>query len=654
MISHLISCSITAAAALAVAGLLRGQRAAWRHAILFLALVRFAVPTGWLAEAGRRLAPVAPAPASVVIDGLGWMLRTPGEVERVGAPVKGGPGGPRYSDWIWAAGFVVCAGFWARRAWRGIPAVRAANQIERDIFSRAIGDLELELRIVDAGIAPGAWGWLRPRVILPDGLSTQLSSAELEAVIAHELAHIRRRDNLTAAIARAIVSVFWFHPLAWWIERRMLAERETACDELVLARGSHARDYAAAILKACRMSFAGAAGYAGVNGSNLENRMEFIMSIDLARRPSRAARVLLGVMFAMVVLLPVAGGYLRAKPASASPLQSAAPVRERAVPEAARPNLPSTRRVPERVVTAQVTPPAALPSFRVDVRFSEGVVLLKEQHYAAADEAFRDVLRRDPSNAQAFLGRVEVQTAQGHWDDALQMLEEAVRQNPERTDLRIAMGNIASRAGRYDQAIAAFEQILNGMDPRSQAASNIYLRIGETYRRKGDTELARLNLRRAVERDPENVAARQTLALLSEGSGDNESAERQYRMLIERDPKNGVALNNLAYLLSQRSSTEEALQLARRAREAMPENLEVSDTLGWVYLNAEKPGPATEIFEALVQKQPERSTFRYHLALALVQKGERSAAVEQLKRALTLNPGEEEARKIRQLLERIQ
>jgi Tfp pilus assembly protein PilF/Zn-dependent protease with chaperone function len=654
MISHLISCTITAAAALAAAWMLRGQRAAWRHAILFLALVRFAVPTGWLAEAGRRLAPVAPAPARVVVDGLGWMLRTPGAGESVGVPVKSGPGGPRYSDWIWAAGFAICVGFWTRRAWRGIPAVRAANRIEHEIFLRAAGDTALELRIVDAGIAPGAWGWLRPRVILPDGLSAQLSGAELEAVIAHELAHIRRHDNLTAAISRAIVSVFWFHPLAWWIERRMLAERETACDELVLARGSHARDYAAAILKACRMSFAGAAGYAGVNGSNLENRMEFIMSIDLARRPSRTARVLLGVIFAMVVLLPVAGGYLRAKPASTSPLQSVSQLKERAVPEASRPNQANTNGVPERVVTAQAKPPAALPSISVEVRFSEGAALLKEQHYAAADEAFRDTLRRDPSNTQAFLGRVEVQTAQGHWDDALQMLEEAVRQNPDRNDLRIALGNVALRAGRYDQAVAAFEQILNGMDPRSKAASEIYLRIGETYRRKGDTELARLNLRRAVERDPENMAARQTLALFSEGSGDNEAAERQYRMLIERDPKNGVALNNLAYLLSQRSSTEEALKLAQRAREAMPENLEVSDTLGWAFLRAEKPGPATEIFEALVQKQPERSTFRYHLAMALVQKGERSQAVEQLKRALTLNPSEEEARKIRQLLERIQ
>jgi tetratricopeptide (TPR) repeat protein len=115
-----------------------------------------------------------------------------------------------------------------------------------------------------------------------------------------------------------------------------------------------------------------------------------------------------------------------------------------------------------------------------------------------------------------------------------------------------------------------------------------------------------------------------------------------------------VALNNLAYLMSQRGSLDEALALAQRARELRPEMQEISDTLGWVYLKMNKPEQAIESFEPLVEKQPERSTFHYHLAMALLAKGERYPAVEQLKRALTCNPPEEEARKSRQLLERTQ
>jgi beta-lactamase regulating signal transducer with metallopeptidase domain len=84
-----------------------------------------------------------------------------------------------------------------------------------------------------------------------------LEEAELESVLAHEVAHVGRRDNLVAALAHAIVSVFWFHPLVWWIERRMLAERETACDEFVLARGMRAEDYVAGISKVCCIAFAG-------------------------------------------------------------------------------------------------------------------------------------------------------------------------------------------------------------------------------------------------------------------------------------------------------------------------------------------------------------------------------------------------------------
>ena len=186
-------------------------------------------------------------------------------------------------------------------------------ELELECLRRAANGVAVDLRIVAAGVTPGAWGWLRGCILLPDGLSMQLNAAELEAVLSHEIAHVRRRDNLIAAAAHAITSVFWFHPLVWWIERRMLVEREAACDEMVLARGASAQDYAAGILKVCQAGFAGAAGYAGVTGSNLGNRMEYIMSLNPNRRPSAAARALLAACFTIAVMLPVAGGYLKAQ-----------------------------------------------------------------------------------------------------------------------------------------------------------------------------------------------------------------------------------------------------------------------------------------------------------------------------------------------------
>ena len=74
---------------------------------------------------------------------------------------------------------------------------------------------------------------MHPVLLWPEGLSEKLDDAHLEAVIAHELCHVRRRDNLTAAVHMLVEAVFWFHPLVWWLGARLIDERERACDEEV-------------------------------------------------------------------------------------------------------------------------------------------------------------------------------------------------------------------------------------------------------------------------------------------------------------------------------------------------------------------------------------------------------------------------------------
>jgi bla regulator protein blaR1 len=85
--------------------------------------------------------------------------------------------------------------------------------------------------------------------LLPEGIFDRLTPTQLEAVIAHELCHVRHRDNLIAAIHMFVETAFWFHPLVWWIGKRMVEERERACDEEVLRLGSEPRVYAEGILK---------------------------------------------------------------------------------------------------------------------------------------------------------------------------------------------------------------------------------------------------------------------------------------------------------------------------------------------------------------------------------------------------------------------
>jgi GWxTD domain-containing protein len=99
--------------------------------------------------------------------------------------------------------------------------------------------------------APVTVGWLHPVVMLPDGWD-QWSPAQLDAVLLHEREHARRRDPLIQWFALLNRAVFWFHPLAWWLERRLAALAEDACDAAVLAGGHQPAEYCEYLLSMAR------------------------------------------------------------------------------------------------------------------------------------------------------------------------------------------------------------------------------------------------------------------------------------------------------------------------------------------------------------------------------------------------------------------
>lgn len=99
----------------------------------------------------------------------------------------------------------------------------------------------------DAVATPCAVGFLHPRIVVP--VSWSLWSPEQRAsVFRHELAHIARRDLWCALLAHVNRAVFWFHPLAWWLERRVTSASEQACDEAVLRAGHDPQQYAELVL----------------------------------------------------------------------------------------------------------------------------------------------------------------------------------------------------------------------------------------------------------------------------------------------------------------------------------------------------------------------------------------------------------------------
>ncbi len=111
----------------------------------------------------------------------------------------------------------------------------------------AIGTVRSNRLTSASCVVPVTVGLSHPRIILPE-CSHEWPQAQLDAVLAHEGEHIRRRDPLFQWIALLNRALFWFHPLAWWLERKISGLAEEACDVAVLARGYHPREYAEYLL----------------------------------------------------------------------------------------------------------------------------------------------------------------------------------------------------------------------------------------------------------------------------------------------------------------------------------------------------------------------------------------------------------------------
>ena len=115
----------------------------------------------------------------------------------------------------------------------------------------AIGAIRANRLTSATCVVPVTVGLLHPRIILPE-CSREWPQAQLDAVLAHEGEHIRRRDPLFQWIALLNRAIFWFHPLAWWLERKLSGLAEEACDAAVLSRGHDPREYSEYLLDLAR------------------------------------------------------------------------------------------------------------------------------------------------------------------------------------------------------------------------------------------------------------------------------------------------------------------------------------------------------------------------------------------------------------------
>ncbi len=210
---------------------------------------------------------------------------------------------------VWVCGFTAI-GLIRLQGWRRIrAAVRSSTPIE------LIGTMQVRSSPLEAGglLEPGVVGFFRPILLLPAGIAERLQPLQLEAVLAHELCHARRRDNLTSAIHMIVEVIFWFHPLVWWIGARLIEERERACDEAVLSLGNAPRDYAEGILKVCKSYLESPLSCVpGVTGSDLKKRIQAILTGHIARNLTFAKKLILGAAGIAALGAPILIGIINA------------------------------------------------------------------------------------------------------------------------------------------------------------------------------------------------------------------------------------------------------------------------------------------------------------------------------------------------------
>ncbi len=312
----------------------------------------------------RQAPPIVPEPEATVTS------------PAAGAPSPGQPlvsvDLPRATAWLLAIGALAILGLTATRFLRfqrllagGEPAgpsiARRTEDLGRRLGLRRTPAVWLVAEALPPLLWPSAAG---PRLVLPTGLLSRLTEQELDALLAHELAHVRRGDHWVRLVEVAATALFWWYPVAWWSRRALRRAEERCCDEWVLrVLPSSAQAYASGLLKSLTfVSGAAAPLPVGASGAGPVHDLEARLKEILMTRPLPQ----LGRPFRFALAAAAALG-LAVFPTSALPRSVTA--------DAAAPAAPATAAAPAPPAPAiAATPRAVRAPFAVRALVGPGVV----------------------------------------------------------------------------------------------------------------------------------------------------------------------------------------------------------------------------------------------------------------------------------------
>jgi uncharacterized protein (TIGR03435 family) len=352
--------------------LTRRAQARLRYAIGCMTMLL--MPAVFVATTFQSHPLLAPAPsaqdAGVVVAPGAVHLDTPPPAHASMGPVLPGRNSPSFEPATALPGFVVClwlagiaalsictAGGWirVRRLRRhGVePAAAAWIETVEGLMQRL--QVSRPVRLCTSAIAevPMAIGWVRPYILFPVSAITGLSESQLRAVLAHELAHIRRHDYLVNLLQTAVETLLFYHPAVWWLSRRVRQEREHCCDDLAVEVCGDVMEYAGALAQLEELRGRAAEPALAATGGYLLARIQRLMGQNSERSRERIPGPLGVTLAAALVFGAAIGvGHTPAIHAQSPPPQvvRAVPAPVAQIPAAPVPALPA------QTVAAQSTP----------------------------------------------------------------------------------------------------------------------------------------------------------------------------------------------------------------------------------------------------------------------------------------------------------
>lgn len=298
-----------------------------------------------------------------------------------------------------------------------------------------------------------------------------------------------------------------------------------------------------------------------------------------------------------------------------------------------------------------------------DAHLQLASIYLNQRNTDKANAEFEKVYKSNPPDNRGLLGMQAVKLAQGKGTEAVAVLQDLVQKNPTIPAYRQELANFQATAGAqvlksdpasanklFTQAADNYKELLKN----TPGITDNWLRLGTLQRQLGQSTEALASFEQASKANPKDVNALLNRGMLLETLGRGSEASDLYNRVLGIDPDNPLALNNIAFMnAEQHTNLDQAMTFAERAKKRVPNSPDISDTLGFVYLQKNLNTEALRILKQVVQENPGNPTYHFHLAMALLKQGDRSGAKEEAQKALQSSSAQDQQDKIRTFMSQI-